>query len=118
MTQSCHPTQDYKTFQVVLPKSFITCCWATGFQGYISLLYLHDSYEFHTGVGRVLKLLGLNSWWSEMVATQLHVHIDPGIDGDGMVVQLPVQNLKEEDARGRCSDASVLVLSKTNNLAN
>jgi len=53
-----------------------------------------------------------------MVATQLHVHIDPGIDGDGMVVQPPVQNLKEENARGQCSDVSMLVLSKTNTLAN
>jgi len=45
-----------------------------------------------------------------MVATQLHVHIDPGIDGDGMVVQLPVQNLKEENARGQCSHVRMQII--------
>ena len=30
-----------------------------------------------------------------MVAAQLHVHIHPGIDGDDVVVQPPVENLRD-----------------------
>ena len=57
--------------------------------------HLHDLYKLHAGISRILKLLGLYPRWSKVVATQLCVHIDPGIDSDGVVVQPPAKNLKE-----------------------
>lgn len=63
--------------------------------------HLHDSYKLHAGVSRVLKLLGLHSRRPEVVATQLCVHIHPGIDSNRMVVQLPSKNLKFWDTEQR-----------------
>lgn len=62
---------------------------------------LHDLGELHGGVGRELKLLGLGAGRPKVVTAELHVCVDPCVDGHRAVVQPPLQHLLGEEG-GSC----------------